>query len=113
MDDEADRSGLLGCAIIALLILWVGSGIWVGERLDANFARIARGMTDTQAVALLGAPKWRGRCGDGYYNFVEPMKDGVDCLVYADPFAPLIPKYPVVYVGQGHRVIGKYEYASP
>lgn len=79
-----------------------------------NFDRVRNGMSDRQVIVLLGNPKWRGRCGTSdYYAFVDSKEGSVDCLVYASPFAPLNPYYPVVYLDGQNRVIDKYAYASP
>ena len=71
-------------------------------------------MTDQQVIALVGAPRWRGRCGTSdYYSFVDSEEGSADCLVYASPFAPLNPYYPVVFLDRDNRVVDKYAYASP
>jgi hypothetical protein len=108
----------LGCLAILLVIGLLCACLWLGnrreKRLNANFDRVARNMSETQVIALLGKPNWRGRCGtSNYYSFVQPVKGSRDCLVYASVLAPLNPWYPVVFLGPDERVIDKYTYASP
>jgi hypothetical protein len=107
-----------GCLATLAAIAAAGLWLWLDRRheaeLNSNFDRVSVGMTDRQVVALLGDPKWRGRCGtSNYYSFVEPIKGSADCLVYASSFAPLNPWYPVIFLGRDGRVIAKYTYASP
>jgi hypothetical protein len=108
----------LGCLATLAVIGLVCVGLWLGhrreERLDANFDQVTPGMSAAQVIALLGKPRWRGRCGTSdYYSFVRPIEGSGDCLVYESLLAPLNPWYPVVFLGADDRVIDKYTYASP
>jgi len=82
------------------------------DRLQTSFRKISVGMSYEQVVALVGQPRWRGRCGADYV-FVQARPGGGSCLEYASAFAPLNPWYPVVFLNAGGRVEGKYEFASP
>jgi hypothetical protein len=108
----------IGCLATLAIVALACLGVWLIHRhetqLDANFARVSIGMTEAQVVALVGQPKWRGRCGTSdYYSFVTPVRGSADCLVYASALAPLNPWYPVVFLSADGRVIDKYAYVSP
>ena len=106
--------GVIALGVIVALCFWAWSCDRRAGRLDHDFDRVTVGMTDRQAIALLGAPKWRGRCGTSDdYPFIDSQKGSIECLVYASPFAPLNPYYPVVFLDRDNRVIDKYAYASP
>ena len=108
------RGALDGLGVIVALCLWAWSCDRRAERLDRNFDRVTNEMTDRQVIALVGEPDWRGRCGTSdAYPFVDSKEGSVDCLVYASPFAPLNPYYPVVFLDRDNRVTDKFAYASP
>jgi hypothetical protein len=108
-----------GCIIILVALvaaaLAAGVAIHAGNRHDAKLGKdyqlVLPGMSTTQVQTILGQPSWRGECGAGF-----PYGYGEDCVAelgYRSAFAPIVPRYWVVELDSGERVIRAVEIVSP
>jgi len=79
--------------------------------IEAASERTALGSQEGAVTAQLGSP-WRATaCGA---TFGGTFRNGCAReLLYASPFAPLIPKYWAFRFDQEGRLIDKYRYVSP
>ena len=79
--------------------------------LRSNFKDISVGMTAEQVVSIMGRPSWDGKCGKELATGVRP-----GCareLGYAAPFAPLIPRFWLISIGENNLVIDTAKITSP
>ena len=87
--------------IVLLLLSALTFGTLIRSRsLDKSFAKIKPGDTRQQVAALRGSPRYVRPCG--------PVLDIPGCaeeMVYAHPFAPMVPEYWLVALGADGRVL--------
>jgi hypothetical protein len=82
-----------------------------GRFLETHLADIARGMSPTQVVAILGKPTSDSGCGTALGTGF-PAHCARE-FSYSDPLAPWIPQYYVVQFGSDGRVIDTTVIISP
>lgn len=101
----------LGLAAPMLLAAWAASCVVRDRTLDAGFAKISVGMSETEVNGILGLPKQVSDCTGMFAPSKRP--DCAKAYVYASAWAPLNPYYPVVWFGKDMRVIDKFAFSSP
>jgi hypothetical protein len=96
----------LDYALVALAIAaagWCLWAFWHDRRLPGRFERIQLGMDRKAVEAILGRPRWEGRCGS--YVPSLPRAECVSELAYASAFAPFLSRYYLVQLDGKGRVI--------
>ena len=90
----------------------VALGVRRDKRLRIGFERVSVGMSQGEVFELMGSPRSSGDCHRG---FVASHRANVcvEADLYAVSFAPLEPKYWVVYLDGHKRVIEKGVVQSP
>ena len=91
-----------------LLITTCVAGNKHDSQLRSDAQRVRAGMTADEALAILGNPSWRGKCG--------ARMGSTDCaseLGYSSSFAPILPSYVIVRLDHRGRVIGVDPITSP
>ena len=87
--------------VVLVLLAMLTFGTLVRSRsLDKSFAKIRPGDSKQRVAALRGEPRSVRPCG--------PVLDVPGCaqeMVYAHPFAPMVPEYWLVALGPDGRVL--------
>ena len=105
------RSIVFSIVAVGLLTATCVAGRNHDIRLNNNAKRVRVGMTDGQAVDILGKPSWRDSCGAKFpYGWA---KNCVAELGYGSAFAPLLPGYLVIQIDNHKRVIAVDTITSP
>lgn len=99
--------------VLLLVILFVIAG-WADHRqhtITTAFEQTALGSQVSVITQQLGDPWKASDCGHTFGGTVP--KACVNELLYASPFAPVIPEYWAFRYDQNGRMIDKYRYVSP
>lgn len=110
--DQKPRGCLVVFAVSILLSVgFLFRGIYRDRHLDDNYDRVRSGMSVQAVKQILGEPSYDGRCGG--YGFEVLVSGCASEFVYPSAFAPLLPSYFVVQMGDDQRVVDAYFYDSP
>lgn len=108
------KKTILISAILISMILIGGFGLWTRyrcQKLQVAFDNLPIGTMKFNLISTLGAPWRHGKCGDYFGGNSSP--GCAEELIYANPFAPLIPEYYSFEFNNEQRLIDKYEWESP
>ena len=98
---------------IIVIVAVVAFGLWVPHRrqkLRATFDQFPLRAPKATLVGQLGAPWKDGKCGQMFRLSLSACADEV---IYASPFAPLVPEYWVFQFDKEGRLIDKCQWDSP
>jgi hypothetical protein len=101
-------------AIVLVVLVCLAVLLWSfhrTRRIQNVFERADEDATEVSLHSQLGLPWRRGQCGQVLGGSVAP-----NCsteIIYASPFAPLLPDYWAFRFDKDGKFIDKYEYVSP
>jgi hypothetical protein len=101
---------MIGAVVITLGISWA----YISSRqnrLENEFNAATLGSTTLDVTAYLGAPWKRAKCGEVFGGNTPQNCDSE--IVYASPFAPMLPEYWAFRYDRDGKLIDKYHYVSP
>jgi hypothetical protein len=99
---------VLAALAVALLGLWAA---YRQQMIGSAFQRSAVGEPEADLLARLGTP-WRTSECAKTFGGAAPNDCAMEVL-YASPFAPLLPQYWGFRYDRGGRLIEKFHYTSP
>jgi hypothetical protein len=92
--------------VVLILTLWPVIRV---HQLEADFRKVKLGDRRALVLKQMGKPWKDGQCG----YLINSSPDCVEELIYAHPYAPLLPAYWVVSLNRDNQVIGSYYTTSP
>jgi hypothetical protein len=107
MSKRAIRMVALTAGTVLMALSWFLYGYFYDSRLEHNFERVSKGMTQQEVRSVMGKPDTVGKCGElgGY-------PEGYSNEYLYKPMIPAIETWAFFFDSQG-RVLDKYEYQSP
>jgi hypothetical protein len=100
--------------LISATLIIVTIGLWTTyrkQKMGDAFERAAVGETEPDLIRQLGAPWKTAACGDTFGGDV-PQGCAKEIL-YASPFAPVLPEYWAFRYNRDGQLLDKYHYVSP
>jgi hypothetical protein len=101
--------------VLGTLALTIGAlALYVSTRaprLENAFQSASPGMTSSDITIAVGTPWRTAKCG-ATFGGTEPQACDHE-LLYAHPFAPIVPTYWAFRYDHNGKLIDKYQYVSP
>ena len=99
--------------VVAAPILFVAYCSHRDNSLEANFHKVAAGMTRGQVIAIMGTLGWEGNCSDDQAVGEYKPNNCVSDMRYAVTMAPIDPFYYAIWMDRNGKVIEADWYGSP